>query len=109
MTDYVLTPGEADVVNTQLAQMTEHIEAAAHRLGFAYTELEALYGKTDLKPVFSVVQLMTSAVPYGHYISLDGMHPNAEGQRVIAEAAADAIDAEYRYGLVRPRLIAGRD
>lgn len=106
--DWVLTPGEAAVVNALMAQMNAHIASEANRLGFAHVELEALYGRGDLKPPFSVVQLMTSARPYGQYISLDGMHPNGEGQRVIAEAAADAVDARYQLGLVRPLVIAGR-
>jgi hypothetical protein len=97
--DYVITPAEAAAINTQLAQMNAHIRNEATRLGFAYAELEALYGRADLKSPFNVVQLMTSMQPYGQLVSLDGVHPTGEGQRIIAEAAAAAIDARYGYGI----------
>lgn len=97
--DYVLTPSEADVVNAQLAAMNRHIATRAQQRGWAHFELESLYGRSDLKPPFSVVALMTSATPYGPYVSLDGIHPSSEGSRVLAEAAAAAIDARYKLGL----------
>ena len=106
--DFVLTPAEAAIVNAQMAVMTAHIRAEADSAGFAYTELEELYGRADIKAPFSVVQLMTSMQPYGAYISLDGIHPSAEGQRVIAEAAARALDARYGFGILSSALIASR-
>jgi hypothetical protein len=107
--DYVLTPAEAAIVNAQMAEMSAYVRAEAERLGFAHTELNALYGREGLKAPFSVVQLMTGAAPYGAYISLDGMHPSAEGQRVIAEAAARALDDTYGFGIMsQSSLIASR-
>lgn len=107
-TDYVLTPEEVERVNAQLAEMQAHIRAEADRLGFAYTELDALYGRSDVKPAFNVIQLMTTAAPYGPYVSLDGVHPSAEGQRVLAEAAARALDATYGFGIMGDALVASR-
>jgi hypothetical protein len=106
--DFVLTPEEAGSVNGQLAQMNAYIRSEAVRVGFAYSELESLYGLSDIKPAFNVVQFMTSAEPYGRYVSLDGMHPSAAGQRVIATAAADALNAKYGFGIPTALLIAGR-
>ena len=106
--DFVLTPDEAAIVNAQMAQMSAHIRAEAERLGFAYAELEALYGRSDIKAPFNVVQLMTSLQPYGTYVSLDGIHPSADGQRLIAEAAAAALDAKYGFGIATSALIASR-
>jgi hypothetical protein len=106
--DFVLTPDEAGIVNGQLAQMNAHIRSEAERVGFAYSELESLYGLSDLKPAFNVVQFMTSAEPYGRYVSLDGMHPSAVGQRVIATAAAEALNSKYQFGIPTGLLIAGR-
>ena len=106
--DFVLTPSEAGIVNALLAEMTTHIRAEAERVGFAYTELEELYGRPDVKGAFSVIQLMTSAQPYGPYISLDGYHPSAEGQRVFAEAAARALDQRYGFGIRTAAFIASR-
>lgn len=106
--DFVLTPAEAAIVNAQMAQMNAHIRAEADSAGFAYAELEALYGRADIKGPFSVIQLMTSAQPYGPLVSLDGIHPSGEGQRVIAEAAARALDEKYRFGITTVSLIARR-
>jgi lysophospholipase L1-like esterase len=107
-TDYVLTPDEAATVNAQMAEMTAHIRAEAGRLGFAYTELEALYGRSDVKSPFNVVEMMTTATPYGPYISLDGIHPSADGQRILAEAAARALDSQYGFAILEAAVIASR-
>jgi hypothetical protein len=98
--DFVLTPAELAIVNGTLAQMNAHIRAEAERLGFAHFELEELYGRSDIKPPFSVVALMTTAQPYGVYTSLDGFHPSGEGQRVLAEAAARAINRRYNFNML---------
>jgi lysophospholipase L1-like esterase len=108
LTDYLLTPAEVAIVNDQLAQMNAYIRAEAERVGFAHFELEELYGRSDIKPPYSVLAQMTSAQPYGQYTSLDGIHPNGEGQRVIAEAAARALDARYNFGILSAALIAVR-
>ncbi len=107
--DFVLTPDEVAVVNNQLTRMNAHIEITARRIGYAYMQLDVLYGRIDLKPPFSSVQLMTSSQPYGPLISLDGIHPNNFGHTVLAQAAARAIN--HRYGMgIPPTLpfIAGR-
>jgi hypothetical protein len=106
--DYVLTPAEQGIINAQMAQMNVHIRAEAQRIGWAYSELEALYGVANVKAPYSVLQQMTSASPYGPLFSLDGMHPNAAGSRVIAEAVADALDARYGFGIRTAALLATR-
>ena len=94
--DYVLTPAEAGIVNATMAAMSDHIRAVATARGLAYFELDALYGLSSLKPPFSSVQLMTTAQPYGGYISLDGIHPNGAGHAVLAAAAARALNDRYK-------------
>lgn len=94
--DRILTPAEAEAVNIQLVQMSDHVRAQAIARGYAFTELEVLYGIPKLQ--FSVVALMTSGTPYGRNISLDGLHPSAAGHTIIAEAAMRAIDATYPIG-----------
>jgi lysophospholipase L1-like esterase len=42
---------------------------------------------------------MTSSQPYGPYVSLDGIHPTAAGQRILAEAAARALNETYGFGI----------
>ncbi|HNV75977.1 MAG TPA: SGNH/GDSL hydrolase family protein [Gemmatimonadaceae bacterium] len=97
--DYVLTPAEAAVVNSTLGEMNARIRIMASRRGLAHFELEALYGLPGLKPPFSSVQLMTSSQPYGAYFSLDGIHPNAAGHAILADAAAKALNARFGLGI----------
>ncbi len=106
--DWVLTPAEASVVNAQMAEMSAFIKATAQRIGYAYFELDALYGLPQLKAPYSVVTQMTSAEPYGTLTSLDGIHPSAAGAQVLAEAAASAINDTYGWGLPVRRFIASR-
>jgi GDSL-like lipase/acylhydrolase family protein len=106
--DFVLTPAEAAVANAQLAEMNQYIRSEADRLGFAHMELESLYGRSDIKPAFNVVQFMTSAEPYGRLVSLDGIHPTAEGHRILATAAAHALNAKYGFGIPTGFLVAMR-
>jgi hypothetical protein len=94
--DLVLTPGDIITLNGMLGQMTDHIKAVAQANGYAYFSLSALYDRPDLKPaVYSIVAQLTSKLPYGFYISNDGVHPNALGSAVLAGAAAFAFNTTY--------------
>ena len=95
--DFVLTPDEARVVNTTLAEMNAHIAATARRHDYAIVYLEELYGRPDLKQPFSVVQFMTSQTPYGPLMSLDGIHPSGQGHAILAAGAARAINERYGF------------
>ena len=97
--DFVLTPDEAAVVNQQLARMNAYVASQATARRLAHFELEVLYGREDLKPAFSSLAVMTSATPYGLYISLDGLHPSALGAQVLAETAVVAVEARYHLGI----------
>ena len=98
--DFVLSPAEAGAVNALLAQMNAHIREEAERRGFAYFALQELYGRSDIKGPFNPIALMTSLEPYGPFISLDGVHPTAAGARILAEAAARALDARYDHHIL---------
>jgi hypothetical protein len=95
--DRILTPGEEAIINAQLMQMSDHVRGQAALRGYAFIELEVLYGIP--KTTYSVVAQMTTATPYGAHISLDGLHPSAAGHTIIAQAAARAIDDRYNLGL----------
>lgn len=99
VSDFVLTPAEVTQLNVIIAGIDAHIAGQATERGWAHFRLDALYGMPGLKGTFSVVQLMTSAQPYGPYMSLDGFHPSALGQRVLADAAAAAINQRYKLGI----------
>ncbi|MFL5618628.1 MAG: SGNH/GDSL hydrolase family protein [Gemmatimonadaceae bacterium] len=97
--DYILDATDVAAVNTQLSAMNAVIQNEAQTRGFAYFPLGALYEGTVTKPAFNAVSIMTTAQPYGPYISLDGIHPSAQGARVLADAAATAINATYHLAI----------
>jgi lysophospholipase L1-like esterase len=97
--DYVLDANDVAGVNTQLAQMNAVIRDEATKHGFAYFPLGALYEDVNTKPAFNAAAMMSSTQPYGPYISLDGIHPTAEGSRVLADAAARALNETYHLGI----------
>ena len=94
--DLVLTPADIATLNTQLGQMTSLAAQEAAARGYAFISLGALYDRPDVKPpVYSVISQLTSASPYGPYVSLDGVHPSALGHAVLANAAAQALNKTY--------------
>jgi hypothetical protein len=96
--DYVLTAGDMVAINARMAQINAHIQAKASENGYAYFALSAVY---DLpKPSLNLYNVLFSNTPFGPNISLDGVHPSAQGQSLLATAAVQAIDA--RYGLAIP-------
>ena len=97
--DYILDAAGVAATNVQLAAMNAVIKDEAQMRGFAYFPLGALYEGTGAKPAFNAIAIMTTAQPYGPYISLDGIHPSVEGARVLADAAATALNATYHFGI----------
>jgi lysophospholipase L1-like esterase len=96
--DYVLTPSDLTAINARMAQINTHIQAKASENGYAYFALSALY---DLpKPSLNMYNVLFSNTPFGANISLDGVHPSAQGQTILANAAVQAINT--RYGLGHP-------
>ena len=96
--DYVLTPSDMNAINARMAQINTHIQAKASENGYAYFALSALY---DLpKPSLNLYNVLFSNAPFGPNMSLDGVHPNAQGQSILATAAAQSINT--RYGLAIP-------
>jgi hypothetical protein len=96
--DYVLTSGDIATINARMAQMNAYIQSKANENGYAYFSLDALYGLP--KPSFSLPDVLFSNNPFGPNISLDGVHPSAQGQTILANAAVQAINA--KYGLAIP-------
>ena len=94
--DLTLTPDDITLVNGTLQTMAQFQQQEAAAKGYAFFSLDELYGRADLKPpVYSVISQLTSAQPYGPYISLDGLHPSPLGHSILAAAAASALNATY--------------
>jgi GDSL-like lipase/acylhydrolase family protein len=96
--DYVLTSSDLSAINARIAQMNAYVQARATENGWAYFNLDPVYALP--KPSFSVSNLLFANQPFGPYISLDGVHPSAAGQSLLASAAVKAINA--KYGLAIP-------
>ena len=91
--DYVLTSSDIAAINARMAAINTHIKAKAAASGYAYFALSALY---DLpKPQLDLYKVLFSDTPFGPNMSLDGVHPNGQGQRILSDAAAAAISATY--------------
>ena len=99
--DFVLTPQDMDVIGAQLTAMNAYIGAVAAQNGFAFFDLDPLYGRRDLKAPFGATTLLTSDAPYGPLMSLDGTHPSAAGHHILAREAAKALNMTYHLGIER--------
>jgi len=100
--DFVLNAAEQTILMNVVAQMNAALQAEAQDRGYAFMSLDALYDAPGVRVPFNVVALMTAATPHGPFISLDGLHPSAAGQTVIANAAAQALNARYDLGIPTP-------
>jgi len=100
--DFVLDAAEQTILNTVVGQMNAALEAEAQARGYAFVSLDALYGAPGVRVPLNVVALVTSPTPFGPFMSLDGLHPSAAGQTLIAQAAAQALNARYDLGIPTP-------
>ena len=106
--DYVLTTADIGALDAQFADMNAHIRDVAAENGFAFFDLDPLYGQRRLKAPFSATTLLTSDEPYGPFISLDGVHPSAAGHRVLAREAAKALNVTYHLAIPRGEVVAAQ-
>jgi len=97
-----------DAVAAQLVAMNSYIRQVAEDNGFAFFDLDSLYGRGDLKAPFSSATLLTSDTPYGPLISLDGVHPSAAGHHILAREAAKSLNVTYHLGIKREAIAASR-
>ena len=100
---FVLSPTEQATLNAATDAYNATISAKATELGWAYLDpnpiLEAQ--KTGAAPAIPAFPNFTSntrdaaTAVFGSLFSLDGVHPSAAGQKVIANAVIAAINAKY--------------
>lgn len=108
--DNILTPADVTTITSVVTAMNSYIKAQAAAHGWAFMDLDAvLDANVNPKPAYSVGVQFACNNPYGQYVSLDGVHPNVQGYQLMANAAADALDATYGFTIpknVQPVLTA---
>ena len=95
--DYVITPNDMTFINALAEQMSAEIERHAAENGYATFALGELFTISKRDVPFDLELYLKSDTPYGPLISLDGVHPSAEGQKLLAKAAHVAIVQQYAH------------
>ena len=95
--DFILTPADIQYLNNLGDRMSDEIERQAAKHRYAVFSLGELYNTSKDGVKFDLEAYLKSATPYGPKISLDGVHPNEEGHRILAAAARKAIIARYLH------------
>jgi lysophospholipase L1-like esterase len=96
--DFILTPADTAFIDNLIRQMNTHIQATATTHSWAYLDLNgSLASFVAAKTPFSLSKFLGCTRPFGQYISLDGIHPTADGQQEIANAAAVALNTAYAF------------
>ncbi|HEX9083885.1 MAG TPA: SGNH/GDSL hydrolase family protein [Gemmatimonadaceae bacterium] len=105
--DNILTPADVTTITAVVAGMNSFIQSQASANGWAYLDLNAVLGKAIAnRGAYSVVKQLTCALPYGQFISMDGVHPNVQGYQEMANAAADALNATYGFAIpTNPQVV----
>jgi hypothetical protein len=100
--DFILTQSDTTSLNGLIRAMNNHISDQASAHGWAYLELNsALASFIARKTPFSLAVFFNCTMPFGQYISADGVHPTLDGQIAIANAAADALNLKYGFEIPR--------
>jgi hypothetical protein len=95
--DYIITSSDLTAINNRMAQINAHIQSKATQNGYAYFTIGSLY---DLpKGSLDMYNVLFSSSPFGSNFSLDGVHPSGNGQALLAGAAVQAVNAQYKLGI----------
>jgi hypothetical protein len=98
--DNILTPADIQALDALINGMNAHIKSVAQSNGWAYLDLAAVWSEWVVRRgPFSVAKMFTCVLPYGQYVSLDGVHPNAQGYQEMANAAANALNSAYGFAI----------
>jgi len=98
--DQILTPADVATITAVVGGMNSFIQSQASANGWAYFDLNTVLAKAVAnRGAYSVVKQLSCVRPYGQYVSLDGVHPNADGYQEVANAAADALNTTYGFAI----------
>ena len=96
--DFILTPADTALLNGVVRQMNVRITELANANGYALLDAnQVLSFIVGARAPYSLVAQLSCNIPYGQYISLDGVHPSNQGHILIANAAIEAVNEEYGF------------
>jgi hypothetical protein len=104
---FVLSPTEQAALNAATDAYNATISAKATALGWAYLDPNPILAaeRTGATPAIPAFPNFTSATRdaatsvFGALFSLDGVHPSAAGQKIIANAMISAVNAKYSLSI----------
>ncbi len=98
--DAILTAADISTLDATVTQMNTQIQQIAQQNGWAFVDLTGVFPPpVSARSTYAASDQLTCVYPYGKYISLDGVFPNAAGQTAIGSAVASAIDAKYGFAI----------
>lgn len=96
--DYILTPADTATLNGVVRQMNVRIAELADANDYALLDAnEVLSFIVGARAPYSLATQLSCNIPYGQYMSLDGVHPSNQGHILIANAAIEAVNEEYGF------------
>ena len=94
--EYVLDAEERVTLTAAIDAYNAYIKSKADGMGWAYWDpnppLAALKGSAASLPF---PNFASTTVPFGTGFSLDGVHPSAEGHKIVANSLIAAINTKY--------------
>jgi len=103
----VLTANEVAEIQSTIAGYNGTINGLASQSGWAMFDAYSFFEELNSVGVSSGEFHMTADLVMGGFYSLDGIHPTARGNAVLANAIMEAIDAHYGSNLSDAAVDAG--
>ena len=97
--NWVLSSDEVMETQTATAAFNATIAALTSQYGWAFLDAHALLNEAASTGVAFDDYVMTTDLVFGGLFSLDGVHPTARGNALIANKMMEAIDAQYGSNL----------
>jgi hypothetical protein len=97
---FTLDLNKQGLITATIGAYNAHISAAATAAGFAYLDLNPVFEVLRAQGIIFARPDFTSATnPFGPLVSLDGVHPSALAQELIANAVIETVNAKYKVAI----------
>ena len=93
---FTLNTLKQGVITASVTAYNAHIQSVATSNGFAYVNVNPLIARLKAQGLISTVpNFLSPTSPFGPLITLNGVHPSAVAQQILANAFITAINAKY--------------